>query len=103
MVLSEINAASIAVFEFEGDAPRSIDVNRIAPRIEPLQGMKVEARNVNLLGSDRNIETNKPRKNACMHFASIFELLPLFQSSERGLLLKVRITTERKQSAYFCQ
>src|SRR5205814_1020394 len=36
-------------------------------------------------------------------FASIFELLPLVQSSERALLLKVRITCQCKQLAYVCQ
>src|SRR5258706_2560620 len=36
-------------------------------------------------------------------FASIFELLPLAHSSERALLLKVRITTQCKQLAYICQ
>jgi hypothetical protein len=57
VVLLEIDAAGFAVFEFEGDAPRPIDVNRKALRIESLQGMKVEARNVHLLGSDGNVET----------------------------------------------
>src|ERR1700730_15744671 len=33
-------------------------------------------------------------------FASIFELLPLVQSSDSALLLNVRITRQRKQSAY---
>src|ERR1700687_6376951 len=36
-------------------------------------------------------------------FASIFELQPLVHSSERALLLKVRITPERKQLAYIGQ
>src|SRR5258708_36725733 len=36
-------------------------------------------------------------------FASIFELLRLAHSSERALLLKVRITTQCKQLAYICQ
>jgi hypothetical protein len=67
MVLFEINAAGLAVFEFEGDAPRSIDVDRIAFRIEPLQGMEVEARNVHFLGSYGDVETVKSRENAFMH------------------------------------
>src|SRR3981189_1208184 len=36
-------------------------------------------------------------------FASIFELLPLVQSSDSALLLKVRITSKRKQLAYIRQ
>lgn len=55
MVLLEIDTAGLAVFEFKRDAPWSIDVDRIALRIEPLQGMKVEARDVHFLGSDGNI------------------------------------------------
>jgi hypothetical protein len=68
MVLFEINAAGFAVLEFEGDTPWSIDVDRIASWIEPLQGMKVEAWNVHLFGPDGNIETVKTRENALVHF-----------------------------------
>jgi hypothetical protein len=68
MVLLEIDPAGFAVFEFEGDAPRSIDVDRIALRIEPLQGMKVEAWNIHFLGSDGDVKTIKSCENAFMHF-----------------------------------
>jgi hypothetical protein len=57
MVLFEIDTAGLAVFEFERNAPRPIDVDRIASWIEPLQGMKVEAWNVHLFGPDGDIET----------------------------------------------
>jgi hypothetical protein len=67
MVLFEIDAVGLAVFEFEGDAPRSIDVDRIAFRIEALQGMEVEARNVHFLGSYGDVDTVKSRENAFMH------------------------------------
>jgi len=67
MVLFEIAAAGVAIFEFERNAPRSIDVDRIALRIEPLQGMKVEARDVHFLSPEGNVETVEPRKNALMH------------------------------------
>jgi hypothetical protein len=36
-------------------------------------------------------------------FAAIFELLPLAHSSDKALLLKVRITPKRKQLAYIGQ
>jgi hypothetical protein len=68
MILLEIDTAGFAIFEFEGDAPRAIDVDRITFRIEPLQGMKVEARDVHFLGSDGDVETVEPRENALMHF-----------------------------------
>jgi hypothetical protein len=67
VILLEINATSFAILEFEGDAPGSIDVNRIALRIEPLQGMKVEAWNVHFLGADGDIKTIEPCENAPMH------------------------------------
>ena len=67
MVLLEIDAAGFAVLEFKSDTPRAIDVDRVAPRIESLQGMKVEAGNVHFLGSDRDVETIESCKNAFMH------------------------------------
>jgi hypothetical protein len=67
MALLKIDAAGFAVFEFEGDAPRSIDVDGIALRIEAVQGMKVEAWNVHFLGPDGDVETVQPCENALMH------------------------------------
>jgi hypothetical protein len=67
MILLEVNATGLAIFEFEGDTPRSIDVNRITPRIKSLQGMKVEARNVHFLGSNRDVKAIEPRENAFVH------------------------------------
>src|ERR1700680_5276727 len=67
MILLEIDATGLAIFEFEGNAPWSINVDRIAPRIKSLQGMKVEARNVHFLGSDGDVETIEPRENAFVH------------------------------------
>jgi hypothetical protein len=92
VVLLEIDATGFAILEFEGDAPRSIDVDRIARRIEPVQRVKVEAWDIHLFGSNGNVETVEPGENALCIFASIFELLPLAHNSERALLLKVRIT-----------
>src|SRR5437660_12288900 len=67
MILFEIDATSLAIFEFECDAPRSIDVDRIALRIEPMQGMMIEAREVHFFRPDGNIETVQPRENALVH------------------------------------
>jgi hypothetical protein len=55
MVLLEIDTARFAIFEFESDAPWAINVDGIARRIEPVQGMKVEAGNVHFLGPDGNV------------------------------------------------
>jgi hypothetical protein len=67
VILLEINATSFAILEFEGDAPGSIDVNRIPLRIEPMQGMKIEAGNIHFLGADGDVETIEPCENAPMH------------------------------------
>src|SRR5258708_15703944 len=59
VVLFEIDATGFAIFELERDAPRSIDMDRIALRIKPLQRMKIEARNVHFLGLDGDIEARQ--------------------------------------------
>jgi hypothetical protein len=40
----EINTESISGIEFEGDAPRAIDVNRVAGWNKTSQGMKIKPR-----------------------------------------------------------
>src|SRR6267378_2414066 len=77
VVLLEIDATGFAIFELEGDAPRSIDVDRIALRIKPLQRMKIEARNVHFLGSDGDIETIEPCENSFMHIRTDLRTLAL--------------------------
>jgi hypothetical protein len=67
MVLLEIDTAGLAIFEFESDAPWSIDVDRVAPWIETLQGVEVEARNVHFLSYDSDVETVESRENAFVH------------------------------------
>ena len=52
MILLEIDSAGLAIFEFERDAPRSINVDRIAFRVKAMQGVKVEARDIHFLGAD---------------------------------------------------
>jgi hypothetical protein len=88
MVLFEIDATGLAVFEFEGDAPWSIDVDRIALGIEPLQGMKVEARDVHFLRSDGNVETVESRKNALMHLRIDLRTTALGPQFRKGLALE---------------
>ena len=68
MILFIVHTISVPIFEFERDAPWSIDVDRIAFWIEPLQGVKVEAWDVHFLSSDSNVETIEPRENAFVHF-----------------------------------
>jgi len=84
VILLEIDSTSLAVCEFESNAPRSIDVNRITSRIEPLQGMKIETGDVHLLGPDGNVETVQPRKYALMHFCIDLRTLALGPQLRKG-------------------
>src|SRR5689334_2619543 len=67
VILFEVDASSVPIFELECDAPRPIHVDRITRRSEPSQSMKIKARNVHFLRSDRNIESVKPRENSIVH------------------------------------
>lgn len=85
MVLLEIDATSLAIFEFERNAPRSIDVNRIASWFEAVQRVKIEARNVHFLSPDSDIKTVEPGKDALMHFCVDFRTLALGPQLRKGL------------------
>jgi hypothetical protein len=89
MILLEIDAAGFAILEFEGDAPWSIDVDRIALRIEPPEGMKVEARNVHFLGSKSDVETVQPCENAFVHLRIDFRTLAPGPKLRNGLASEV--------------
>jgi hypothetical protein len=67
MILFEIDMVGFAIVEFERDAPRPIDMDRIALLAEAVQGMKVKARNVHFLGAHSNVETIESVENALMH------------------------------------
>ena len=68
VVLLEIDSAGVAIFEFERDAPRSIDVDRIAFWAKAVQSVKVEAGDIHFLGAEGDVETVQPRENALLHF-----------------------------------
>jgi hypothetical protein len=67
MVLLEIDTTGLAILEFKGNAPWSVHVDRIAPWVEPVQRMKIEAWDVHFLSSNGDIETVEARKNALVH------------------------------------
>jgi hypothetical protein len=67
MVLFEIDAGGVFAVEFEGDAPRSIDVDSIARRIETPKRVEVETGQIHVLGSFSGCEAIKPDKNAFVH------------------------------------
>ena len=57
MILLEINSSSLSLFKLEGDAPRAVDMNRIARRFVAPQSMEVEAREVKVRWFCRRIES----------------------------------------------
>jgi hypothetical protein len=59
MVPLKIETQSVAIFEFECDAPWSIDVNRIAHRLAA-QDMKIEAGDVHISWTACAIESVEP-------------------------------------------
>ena len=67
MVLLEIDAESISGVKFEGDAPRTIDVNRVAGRNKIFQGMKIKTRKVHLFRRGCGIQAIKTDQDALVH------------------------------------
>jgi hypothetical protein len=88
MVLLEIDVTRFAILELEGDAPRAIDVDRIASRIEPVQRMKIEAWDVHFLSSDGDIQTVEPCKNAFVHFYIDLRTLAPCPQFRKGFVLE---------------
>jgi hypothetical protein len=72
MILLEIDAACLAIVEFEGDAPRPVDMDGEALWIEAVQCVKVEAGNVHFFRSHSDIETIQPDQNALLHLGVDF-------------------------------
>jgi hypothetical protein len=66
VVLFEINAVGMAIFEFECDAPWSINMDRIAGWIESLERVKVEAGNVHFVRPHRNVQAIQSPKDPFM-------------------------------------
>ena len=67
VVLFKIGPQRMAPLEFERDAPRPVDVNRIAPGIEAVQRVEIETGQVHFLRANRNIETIQSREDAPVH------------------------------------
>ncbi len=67
MVLFKINPECVARIEFESDAPRAIDMNRVAGWNESLQRMKIKAWQVHLFRRGCGIKAIKPDQNPFVH------------------------------------
>ena len=64
MVLLEIDAESISGGELEGDAPRSVDMDRVEGGRETSQGVEVKPGKVHLLRRARGIQAIETDEDA---------------------------------------
>jgi len=67
MVLFKIDTESVTRVEFKSDAPRAVDVNRIAGRHESFQRVKVKPGKVHLFRRGRGIKAVKPDQDTFVH------------------------------------
>ena len=67
MILLEIDPEGIARIEFESDAPRAVDMNRITGRDKSLQRMKVKPGKIHLFWRSRGVEPIKPDQDTFVH------------------------------------
>src|SRR6266849_8168880 len=67
MVLFKINPESVARVEFESDAPRAIDMNRVAGWDESFQRMKIKPWKVHLFRHDCGIKAIEADQDTFMH------------------------------------
>jgi hypothetical protein len=57
MILLEVDTQRVAILEFEGDTPRTVDVDRVSSRAIAMKSMKVESRNIHVRGSTGPIKS----------------------------------------------
>src|SRR5215212_8586053 len=77
VVLLEIDPDRVAVLKFEGDAPRTVDMNGVAGRVKAVQGVEIEAGQVHVLRPFRDIQAIKPSQDASMHLGVDLRCSPL--------------------------
>ena len=67
MILLEVYPPSIAIFEFECNAPWPIYVDRIARRFEAAQGMKLKTGDIHLFRSNGDVQTIEATHDTRVH------------------------------------
>jgi hypothetical protein len=89
MILLEIDTESISGAKFEGYAPRSIDMDRVAGGNEAFQGVEIKPGKVHLFRRARNIQAIKTDEDALMQLG-----IDLGRAAFRPQLRK-RLASER--------
>ena len=69
MILLEIDAQSLAGIKLESDAPRPVDMNRVAGRNEAFQGMEIKPWKVHLRRRGRGIQPIEADQDALAHLS----------------------------------
>jgi hypothetical protein len=103
MILLEINPKRIARIELESDAPRTVDVNRIAGRNETFQRVKIKPREVHVLGPGCGIQTIKPDHDAALHLGVDSRSAAFRPQLGQSFAAKRLDHGSCKQVAYACQ
>ncbi len=66
MILLEVDGHRFAVVKGKSDAPRPIDVDRIARRLEPAQRVKIKPRQIQVFGATRRVKRFEATENSRM-------------------------------------
>jgi hypothetical protein len=103
MILLEIDTESISGIEFEGDTPRTIDMDRVAGWNKTSQGMKIKPGRFICSGAVATFKRSRRIKMRLCSAALIFAVRPFDHRSESALLRKVLITIKCKRLADKCQ
>jgi hypothetical protein len=89
VILFEVDPARVAVLEFEGDAPRSVHMDRIARRLEAPQGIEIEPGDVHFLRPRGDIQAAiETTKNTLLHPRVDLGRSPAFPKLRKGLALE---------------
>ena len=67
VILLEVQDIGVAIPEFEGDAPRTIHMDRVAGRVVALQAVKVETGKIHVFRRGCGVKNIQPPQNARVH------------------------------------
>ena len=89
---AESIARARAAIKFEGDAPRAIDVDRVAGWRKTFQDVKIKPGKVHLLRCGCGIQAIEANQDAPVHPASLFAVRPFDHKSASALVRNDLIT-----------
>ena len=66
MILFQVDTPGLTIGKFKCEAPRAVDMNRVARRIESIERVKIESRKVHFLWPGDDIQPVKPDQNTAV-------------------------------------